>query len=305
MRRALCKSYSTEPIVEPNVFIGGVSATYDSESSIATALGLSAGDISLFSIDGNNISFRVETNFTLQNDSFRDITIGDVLTYFIDVDGYCLGAQGSSFRLQNSNTVILVLPNATTFGTECFLGSRVSYLRLPNMTNLGFKCLESVTLGKRYYVPNSTFGANNLYNRVFRNCPSTLKVYHDSALLTSNGGGLEGDLDHVLNDRGGSIQDVQNFTAPSSVTDLSASSITSNSVDLNFTVSSSTNTLDFYEVWIDDGTNNPRQLYHFWDEISSSGDTLTGLTAGTTYTIKIVACDIYIGTEVHLVIQLK
>ena len=62
---------------------------------------------------------------------------------------------------------------------------------------------------------------------------------------------------------------------------------------LNFTPPSSANALDFYEVWLDDGTDNPVQKYCIFDEISASGATLSGLVSGRTYKLKIAACDVY------------
>lgn len=93
--------------------------------------------------------------------------------------------------------------------------------------------------------------------------------------------------------------EVLDYTPPSSVTDLSSSNITSSGCDLNFTAPSSTNSLDFYEVWVErldlDEWHKDRVLgrYTISQEITSSGDTISSLISGISYRIHIIACDIY------------
>lgn len=91
---------------------------------------------------------------------------------------------------------------------------------------------------------------------------------------------------------GAEIRYVDNFEPPPyEVTDLSVSDITATSAVLNFTPPvGSLNGVDFYEVWIYDGTAL-KDLFVPRMEITGSGAIITGLNKGRIQTVKIVTRD--------------
>jgi hypothetical protein len=92
---------------------------------------------------------------------------------------------------------------------------------------------------------------------------------------------------------GTEIRYVPAFVVPNPINDLSVSSITSNSCQLNFTIPTDVAyPVDFYEVWIYNGTSLKGLLVPD-REITTSGAVITGLPSGKQHTIKIVVRDYY------------
>jgi hypothetical protein len=139
-------------------------------------------------------------------------------------------------------------------------------------------------------------------------------IYINPQWETANGGNLHESLQLVLsNEPNTDIRYVTNKDAPNEVNNLSVSNITSTNVQLNFTEPQVvTNVNDFYEVWINDGTNNLIQNYFPLGEVSTTGENIdfrlsfgsdgsieasiangvsTGLVPNTDYTIKIRTVD--------------
>jgi hypothetical protein len=77
--------------------------------------------------------------------------------------------------------------------------------------------------------------------------------------------------------------------APSPVTTLTSGTIYNTAVQLNFTAPSSTNAIDYYEVYVDGVYKN---------KITASGQYITGLTANTSYNITVIAVDIFYNKSV-------
>jgi hypothetical protein len=78
---------------------------------------------------------------------------------------------------------------------------------------------------------------------------------------------------------------VTNFTAPSPITNLTAGFVYGTAVQLNFTAPSSTNAIDYYEVW-QNGVNTGKR-------ITASGEYVVGLTLNTNYTFQLIPVDIF------------
>jgi hypothetical protein len=125
---------------------------------------------------------------------------------------------------------------------------------------------------------------------------ANLKIYAHPSMATINSGGVEGDLARAII-RGATVRYVTNFTKPNPVTSLSTGTITTTTVQINFTSpTGSTNTYDFSEVYV----KNASGYWEYKSKIASGGY-LTGLTTATHYDLKIVARDIYYnGTESFL-----
>lgn len=122
--------------------------------------------------------------------------------------------------------------------------------------------------------------------------PSTCVFYVPTALETSNGGNREQLVEFLEDTQGCTIVYIDNETPPNEVTDLAVVLISSGSVVLSWTAPTSTNTVEFYEVWIDDGVTSWHK-YFPKQHMFSSGSTLSNLTSSTNYNIKIVAVDEY------------
>ncbi len=175
----------------------------------------------------------------------------------------------------------------------------LDYLELPELTEIwvqnssryNFNNLSGL---KRCYMPKlSTISYPSGQTRSFDGTiPSSCVFYVPTALETSNGGNREQLVEYLEDTQGCTIVYIDNETPPNEVTDLAAVLIGSSSVVLSFSTPTSTNTVEFYEVWIDDGVTSWHK-YFPKQHVSSSGDTLSGLTSSTNYDIKIVAVDEY------------
>jgi hypothetical protein len=175
----------------------------------------------------------------------------------------------------------------------------LEYLELPELTEIwvqnssryNFNNLSDL---KICYMPKlSTISYPSGQTRSFvGTIPSSCVFYVPTALETSNGGNREQLVEYLEDTQGCTIVYIDNETPPNEVTDLAAVLIGSSSVVLSFSTPTSTNTVEFYEVWIDDGVTSWNK-YFPKQHVSSSGDTLSGLTSSTNYDIKIVAVDEY------------
>ena len=86
-----------------------------------------------------------------------------------------------------------------------------------------------------------------------------------------------------------------NFTAPSSITNLSVGNVYGAAIQLNFTAPSSTNAIDYYEVW-QNGVNTGKR-------ITASGEYVTGLTLNTAYTFQLIPVDIFFNKSTSNVVS--
>lgn len=280
----------------PNLFIGGLSATITSAADLASYLSCSESDISNFAIIGADLEAYISVPYTVNADAFENLGI----TYFKDTEN-CTATGADAFKNTGTKTIkrFSGLNIETLGGTAFYTNNNYSGLKivhLPNCTEVTYGSAPSFPYDcriTRLYLPlattwGTTVGNNNLfgYNAKYTN------LYAEPTMETINGGGVEGDIAFLDSKTGSTVTYVSDFTPPGNITDLSAGTITSSSVVLNFTAPSTTNALSFYEVWAYDEVN---QIYkHFpYSEITASGGTVTGLDASTTYKIKLAACDIY------------
>lgn len=189
----------------------------------------------------------------------------------------------------------IYLPNITFTDTLFYLSSTgIRRVYMKSATTIGDSTFSSCTGMLRINIASATLiGANNtVNNNVFLNLKTNCKIYVNPAMLTINAGGLEADLAYAQTTRSATIVSVTNTTAPSAVSDLSTSGITTTTVTLNFTTPSSANAIDFYEVLLmNNDATYPRWI--LWSEITASGQNVTGLTSGVNYSIRIRTADIY------------
>lgn len=272
-----------------NTYIGGVSSVLNSASAVATMLGMSVSRIQKFSIIGSDIQFRMVGSYTL---GFTNQTsLRTLLKYYYDNDGLVTNIQGETFRVMSAGIIRLYFPGIIVQTGIAILQDIFNpfILEMPNCTTVPDNWLgnwQTYSGTKTVVLPKCTnFGTTKVNNNVFtNNGRQRMKLYVPISEQTSNAGGVEGDIAIVAGSTGSSIVYVPNYTKPSAIVNLTDGTITSTTIQLNFTPPSSTNTLDFYEVYL----NN---IYK--GRITASGQTITALTTATLYKIEILAVDIY------------
>ena len=247
----------------PNTFIGGVSGTIPTASSLATTLSISLSRITNFTVIGSNIQCRISGSYSV----LANFATANALSYYNDVDGLVTDVIGDAFKngAGISNIKYIYLPNVINIGITCFVdgtGHIKDFIYMPMCTNLG-----------------GSSGDNSVFLYGF----NVVKIYCHPSLSTNNGGSPDGDLAYAIT-QGATVRYVTNFTSPNPVTTLAAGIIATTTVQLNFTAPSSTNTIDYYECYANGVFKN---------NITASGQNITGLTTATNYDITIIAVDIF------------
>lgn len=274
-----------------NTAIGGVSATISTAALLATKLAISVGNITNFEVVGSDIKCMITGSYAIPSSAFAFNTTP--CTYYIDSDYLVTSLGSQSFYYTNISGVI-DFQNATSI-SDSFTGTPLlNEILLKNATSIGNNAFAQSTNGTRTlrtcYIPSATsLGTTSGDNGVFTGNCVGLKVYAHPSLATSNGGSPDGDLAYVTTN-GGTVAYVSNFTAPNPVTTLASGTIYNTAIQLNFTPPSSTNAIDYYEVWLN-GVNSGKT-------ITVSGQYITGLTASTPYSITIIAVDIFYNKSV-------
>jgi len=272
-----------------NTYIGGVSSVLNSASAVASMFGVLVSRIQKFSIIGSDIQFRMVGSYSL---GFTNPTsLRTLLKYYYDNDGLVANIQNSTFANMSAGIIRLYFPGIITqTGTTIFQDIFTPFiLDMPNCTTVPANWLgnwQTSSGTKTVVLPKCiNFGTSKVNNSVFTpNGAQRMKLYVPISEQTSNSGGIEGDVSYVSGGTLSSIVFVPNYTKPNAIVNLTAGTITSTTIQLNFTPPSSTNTLDFYEVYV----NN---IYK--GRITASGQTITALTTATLYKIEILAVDIY------------
>ena len=306
----------------PNTFVGQIGTDISSKEDMASYLSVSASDLKVFSIaPDNTVSFYVGKEHSLAHDAFY---LDNFITSYWDLDGKIIGSGGRVFypdpqpSLQlyaylpklnyigqqmfifHQNSLNYNLEGAVSYDTnQIFRGSGTRNLRLPLLEyTVGSNPFQNAfdnPRNKRGYLPkfNPTMIQTNsadLYGAVIN---SGVIIYTHPDMATADSGNPHPSIVNIIS-QGAIVRYVTSFTPPENITDLSASDITATSVKLNFTPPTAVNGLDFYEIWLDDGTGKLEQKYFpIQQELTASGQTLTGLTPGTTYKIKLSAIDMF------------
>jgi len=250
-----------------NTYIGGVSGTITSASSLATKLGISVGNISNFSIVGSDIKCKITGSYVIPINCFNS---NQDITYYKDNDGLVTSIGASGFAVNTTdNFKEAYFPNVTSVGDSGFNCSNFTF---PNIDVIYIP--RCTALGTSSSVNNAVFGNN------FRT--SIRRLYVDSSLATINSGSPDPDLTSYTS-LTGNVMYVTNFTDPSAISDLSAGTIYNTAVQLTFTPPSTTNAIDYYELYIN-GVYTKRLI---------SGDYATGLTENTVYNFTVYARDVF------------
>lgn len=273
-----------------NTYIGGVSSVVTSKVDVANLLNVNVSRITNFSIVGSDIKFRIRGSYSLSIVGGLATTVRSIITYYQDNDGLINNIESSTFATASNLTRLYFPGIVTQTGINIFQDvANPNILEMPNCTSVPVGWLGNYQTSsgtKIIALPKcASLGTNELNNSVFTaNGSQRLKMYVPISKQTSNSGGVEGDVNFVATASLSSIVYVSNYTIPSAISDLSAGTVTSTSIQLNFTAPSSTNTIDFYEVYLNG-------VYK--GKVTASGQTITGLTTATLYKIELLAVDIY------------
>jgi len=249
-----------------NTEIGGVASTISTPALLATKLGIDVSRITNFSIVGSDIKCRITGSYGIPSDAFLSNTS---IIYYFDYEGLVTSMGYEVFK--SSTITKSYFPNVTSTNTSVWTsggGPLMDYVYIPRCTNLG-----------------GTVGDNACFVFYYR----VKTIYADPSLATINGGAPDGDIAYAIS-QGATVRYVTNFTAPNPVTTLSAGTIYNTSVQLNFTPPSSTNAIDYYELYLNGILQAQR--------ITASGQYITGLTPNTFYNIKLKAVDIFYNKSV-------
>jgi len=249
--------------LQANIFIGGVSSFVNTTTLLAARLrnypsgtAFNAEDIYNFAIIGNNIEFSVNKDYELRQ-SFENTTI----TYFKDYDGYCklLGLNSNFYNC---------LYFAEAYLPKC--------IRINGSNHFSQCPILSVV-----YIPKSTSIGSSVQNNNNFNNSLNKRIYAEPTMETINDGGVEGDLALAIIN-GSSVRYVTNYTVPDVITDLSVTTVYTTAIKLSWTAPASTNTIDYYEIYVD-GILNTTTTDLF--------KTVVGLTNLATYNFTVIAVD--------------
>lgn len=278
-----------------NTYIGGVSESIGTASALAAKLGISAGDISNFSIVGSDIKCKVNVSYAMPYAGGLAFDNNASITYFYDYDGKCISLISQSFQLCPILTKVILNGVTTITGSSNFKDSNaLKEIYIPYLTSCAGTDNFSFNNGtlEILYIPRcAIFGAspsvNN--NNLSQNSIIKAKIYVTISTQTSNSGGVEADVAAVIA-QGNTVRFVSNFTSPNPITDLSIGTIYNTALQMNFTApTGSTNTIEFYEVYFD---GLPNQY------ISLPSDLAIKLIKNTSYNITVVSVDIFLNKSI-------
>lgn len=272
-----------------NTFIGGVASNISSKELLSVALEINISRIANFEIRGNDIRCVIKGFYALKGSTY----FGSNFKYYLDNSGLVnsldfgflssIGSTSPSVRLYFNGM-------QGTFQNQLFGYYNTFILYAPNITNVRTQWTNNMNSNKlkTFVLSRCTeFGSTKGFDNVFNMSDlgkSTCKIYAPISEQTSNAGAPDGDLADIIA-KGGTVIWVPNTDAPSIITDLSIGLKTSTTAQILFTNPVSTNTIQEFEVSIDE---IPYQM------ITGSGQYITGLTSGTEYkNVTVRAIDIY------------
>jgi len=264
-------SYVFAPPVDlsTNTEIGGVASSISTPALLATKLAIDVSRITNFSIVGSDIKCKITGSYSVPDNAFSD---NASISYYEDLDK-CTGIGIFSFNnCTNLNRVIF--PKVTSIGLTATteintfrLCTSLDYVYLPLCVNYGA----------------TTTGGGTLGGLVFNGAKPGLKVYANQTMATINSGGVEGDLAYVISTLLGTISYVLNYTSPLSISNLAINQIYNTALTVTFTPPSSTNTIDYYEVYLNGVYSSKMETIGL----------INSLSVSTNYNVNLVAVDIY------------
>lgn len=250
-----------------NTFIGGIASVTNTATLLAAKLSITDAQIFDFTIIGDDISCRIEQTYTINADAFYGTSDETLITYYIDVDGYCTGVANGSFRAtaESSTLQLVYLPNVITIGTTsaCYT--------FRNRIDLDIHLQRCTTFGDGV-TNDAIFATSGLSNTT---------IYAEPTMETINGGGVEGDLAQAAG-VGATIVYADSYVANDAISDLDIVSAGGTYLNVDWTAPSSTNGINYYLVFVDGS---------YKTSSTSASATVVGLQLNTSYDVTVYSLD--------------
>jgi hypothetical protein len=278
-----------------NTFIGGIGVTINTPSLLATKLDIASSRISMFEVVGSEVRCRIFGSYPTPSMRFSEL---DGITSYIDKEGLISFVNRSFIYSTNSALTGVAVKNIKWDGVlgisdGAFSGATASFksplfenIILKNCTEIkGQYAMQKLYFLKLVYIGKVTsLGADALYNGVFRESKMLgTVIYCHPSLATNNAGNPDGDIQYAI-DNGADIRYVANLDSPSKPTFTVVDEEYNTAIQLTNVNSSGTNTIDYYEVWINGAFNR---------NITASGQYVAGLTPNTSYVLTLIAVDVF------------
>lgn len=285
MRRRLLMNKIGGETPDPNTFIGGVGATsVTSAADLASLTSLSVGDIENFVVDAyNNVSCYIGVDWTFNTNAFNP---DSDITYFYSSQ-LSVSLFGTNSGVFKNSTIRTISSNSyDCYGYYLFNTSNLEYGYFAEATYLGgYRQFANIDNLKRLYLASitSTNSITTGSNSSFVN--STF----NGTLYLPNGYSSIGSLSTFASyatTAGATIKEITDFTLPTAASSLSIDTTGASYLELSFTAGTSVNTIDFYEVWVNDGGG-----WQLWTDFDSTSGFIVGLNVNTSYDIKVATCD--------------
>jgi hypothetical protein len=261
-------------VIRNNIFIGGLSATLNSPTSLRPALGnIAANLITNVIVDGEDVSCRVDTDFNLGGQAFRhNLSI----KWYIDLDGHCKLISDATFRsnaVGDGRMTNIFLPGCANVNLS-FNFYRKSTLREIVISSPSLVLIGSTTADEANFGGLTPWGNTKLWANI--------------NLQTSNGGGVDADINYFIG-RGGQVTWVSNYTAADAINNLSVVQVNDESVDVSWGVPTNTNGIYKYEIYVND-----------INKITTFGTTIrvAGLVSGSVVKINVKSVDSFYNISV-------
>lgn len=191
-----------------NSYFGGIGEVMSSKADLAFALGISANAISKFKIVGFEIQCRISINYTTRTNAFN-YTEGRYLTSLRDEEGKITNFGNNSFKTVSQPITEIYAPGIITqTGTSLFQDAAgATLLDMPNCTSVPSNMFGNWNgLGKIIRFDNVVnYGNTQGDDSVFGGKNTNATVYANTYNQTSNGGGVEGDLQKIIDDPQGNV----------------------------------------------------------------------------------------------------
>ncbi|WP_149208238.1 leucine-rich repeat protein [Flavobacterium johnsoniae] len=212
-----------------NTEIGGVADTITSVSILATTIGIGSGGILNLHTIGNNIRFKILTNYFLKDNSFNSNR--NITHYDDSIEGFVSDIGNSAFyqsSLQwakfygikeiNGYEVIRDTSTVTSFEMPNLITFNANYFgrNCENLTTVSFPNVTAITSHAAFYADGNGIQNFNLpkcrqlgpdvsQSSVFYLCSGGSTITVNSFLQTCNSGLPDGDLQYAVNSRGATV----------------------------------------------------------------------------------------------------
>lgn len=266
-----------------NTFIGNVANIIPTKEDLSSYMTIDPTRIKNFEVYDNNIRFFVEYNynFIVSGQVFQGVPI----TFYIP-NGNLGDFSQNSFEY---NQVLFAIwsYNINAIDNYCFRQSALKFIYFPNQT--GDDCARYQSyygLSSRVYLPKATksytTGSSNNPVRDFTGTFYLRPDYDNGNYPT-----LEVIASRIISNGGNVVKVIDDTLIPNFVNDLNITSPSATETTFTFTEIPEA---DFYEVWVYYPKN---KVWILVNEISNSGDTITGIENIADVKIKIATCDQY------------